>query len=127
MDEFREADQGDRAGYAAMLVMFSLPFHYVFWLGLYQWIRYGPYVTPHAALILGGMGFAAFALGWFAWWLCASGAQPRQWQLPRPFLLGMAVLLVANAVYQSMHMEWLHAHGSLTLGVGAFLLARRRS
>ena len=121
-----DADEGHRKGYAVLCGLISLPFHYVFWLSLYQWVRDRPSVSPTTMSVVIAMGLAAFALTYFAYALYASRPGSSEARLPNLVLYIASAVLAANAVYQFATLYLLAGVESLAVSVGAFLLARSR-
>ena len=104
----------------------SLPFHYVFWRSIFEWVRDRPSVSPTTFLVVLGMVIAAMVLNYLPFALSPAKASTRGLRLPNTVLYVASVLLIANAVYQFEGRQLLWGLESLAASLGAFLLALKR-
>ena len=110
-------------GFAIFCGLLSLPFHYVFWRSVFEWARDRPSITPTTFFVVAGMGIAAMGLSYLPFALSRAEASTRELRLPNPVLYVVSVLLIANAVFQFETRQIAWGIESLTLSLGAFLLA----
>jgi hypothetical protein len=127
MKLFRDPDSYDLRRYAVVCWMFSLPFHYVFWVSVYHYLRHGGYASPSSIAVVLAMGVAALGLGYFGLALYRYPNSALELFLPSWFLYVCSAVLAANAIYQLVlpHNLWFVVE-SLVTAAAAFLLARRR-
>lgn len=112
---------------AFLFGLLSLPFHYVFWRSLFEWIRDRPSISPTTFLVVVGMGAAALALNYLPFALSPAKASTRELRLPNPVLYVVSLLLIGNAVFQFQIGQVFWGLESLAVSAGAFLLALKRS
>ena len=113
-----------RVSYGLLLAIFSLPFHYVFWGGLYSLITSKSALPPPALAVLIGMGLAAVALDAFGAALALTNWSPPQ--MPTSWLYVFGVLFAINAVYQATRFSWRAGIASALFSTLIFGLARQR-
>lgn len=114
---------------AVVCGVISLPFHYVFWTSVFEWVRDKPVLTATPVLVVCAAGVVALVLTWLALSLSKSNSRVTTvgWRLPNPVLFVVSFLLIGNAIYQYKTRNYLACIQSLAVSIGAFLLARDRS
>lgn len=114
-------------GIAAIFIVISLPFHYVFLVSIYEWVRYRPSVSLTTFLVVSAMGAAGLGLTWLAFALSTSGMRTtRRMRLPNVVLYVASAVFFPNALFQFGVGEFAWCFQSLVVSIGAFLLARKR-
>ena len=126
MTPHREPDQGDQE-LATACGMLSLPFHYVFWLCVFDWLPDRRPISWTTFLVVAGMGVMAFGLTYAGYALSTSKLSVREARLPNSILFLVAAVLIVNAVFQFNRGKVWFGIESLGVSLGAFLLARKRS
>ena len=122
----RDSGPSDRKFYAVICGLLSLPFHYVFWTSIFEFVRLRFSTSLTTVLVVTAMGLVAIGLSYFAFALFRSKATNRIALLPNSALYAASALLVANALFQFKTRNMLAGVESLAVSLGAFLLAKSR-